>query len=508
MFVYGVKVFSFLGFAVTTLLISVTDGQPGLPPWQGGSMNAIPDADGNWQYVGEPNGQDDSQPTEPFTGDKVPIRLNSPMPQGGRRPRPMRLNGVGAVNTGETGFDNQHSPGRNPQNLNNRFGDSKSNMTQFMRGVMRKGKGVMNKIMQAIKSGNNSSVFISRQSRQFLPSACTQEMLQIQTDCFSKNGYTMDSFFHTLRNGSFSDTKQSSSLDGIKEQLCKKRQGILDCAIPAIIGKRDKPPCLDVHDYNFGQEMALKGLRIVQDVCETGLLPPSPICVPLVNREMQRCYTKVGFSPDMFISDDKDVEGAVIGKDMDAAQKFCGSRKQLYDCMRLVMKNCPQAEEYLMMSGHDQTAIEKSIDVLCDNKKVYVDGLNCFQTPSETVHNCIDVMSSQTLDLEARQMWKSMGKDDFLKEFCRIRVQHMECDTTAWKESCHEVTVGLKNEFQCAMLPGICHNITEIDDILHNNVCRRQAFLQALRSSYGGASTPSSWVLSIALAVGLSLFFL
>lgn len=33
------------------------------------------------------------------------------------------------------------------------------------------------------------------------------------------------------------------------------------------------------------------------------------------------------------------------------------------------MKNCPQAEEYLMMSGHDQTAIEKSIDVLCDNKK-------------------------------------------------------------------------------------------------------------------------------------------
>lgn len=185
-------------------------------------MNAIPDADGNWQYVGEPNGQDDSQPTEPFTGDKVPIRLNSPMPQGGRRPRPMRLNSVGAVNTGETGFVNPQSPGRNPQNLNNRFGDSKSNMTQFMRGVMRKGKGVMNKIMQALQSGNtSSSVFISRQSRQFLPSACTQEMLQIQTDCFSKNGYTMDSFFHTLRNGSFSDTKQSSSMDGLKEQLCK-----------------------------------------------------------------------------------------------------------------------------------------------------------------------------------------------------------------------------------------------------------------------------------------------
>jgi hypothetical protein len=51
----------------------------------------------------------------------------------------------------------------------------------------------------------------------------------------------------------------------------RKRQDILDCAIPAIIGKRDKPPCLDTHDYNFGEEMALKGIRIVQDICEAGL---------------------------------------------------------------------------------------------------------------------------------------------------------------------------------------------------------------------------------------------
>ena len=55
-----------------------------------------------------------------------------------------------------------------------------------------------------------------------------------------------------------------------------------------------------------------------------GLLPPAPICVPLVNREMQRCYTKVGFSPDMFISNDSNVEGAVIGKDFNSANKFCG----------------------------------------------------------------------------------------------------------------------------------------------------------------------------------------
>lgn len=47
---------------------------------------------------------------------------------------------------------------------------------------------------------------------------------------------------------------------------------------------------------------------------------------------------------------------------------FIRSRRELYECMRLVMKNCPEAEEYLLMTGHDQTAIEKSIDVLCDNK--------------------------------------------------------------------------------------------------------------------------------------------
>ena len=55
-----------------------------------------------------------------------------------------------------------------------------------------------------------------------------------------------------------------------------------------------------------------------------GLLPAPPICVPLVNREMQRCYNKVGFSPDMFISNDNDVEGAVIGKDLQSSEKFCG----------------------------------------------------------------------------------------------------------------------------------------------------------------------------------------
>lgn len=85
----------------------------------------------------------------------------------------------------------------------------------------------------------------------------------------------------------------------------------------------------------------------------------------------------------------------------------------------------------------------------------------------------------------------------------------MECDTTAWKESCHKVTVGLKNEFQCAMLPSICHNVSEIDDILHNKVCRKEAFFQTLRAPYNNAyhvtSTLSS-ILGIGLAIILILF--
>lgn len=88
-------------------------------------------------------------------------------------------------------------------------------------------------------------------------------------------------------------------------------------------------------------------------------------------------------------------------------------------------------------------------------------------------------------------------------------MEHMECDTTAWKESCHKVTVGLKNEFQCAMLPNICHNITEIDDILHNKVCKREAYLQALRSPYSSA-TPvfTSWVMPSIITAALSLLLI
>lgn len=133
-----------------------------------------------------------------------------PGPNGG----PIRVNSGGEGRQRWSATD----PGRNPQNLNNRFKNSTSPMRDMMRGIMGKARETGSKLMAALKN-SNATLLIARQARQFVPSACAQEMIQIQSDCFSKNGYSMDTFFHSLRNGSLSPSEKT--MDDIKVQLCR-----------------------------------------------------------------------------------------------------------------------------------------------------------------------------------------------------------------------------------------------------------------------------------------------
>lgn len=109
--------------------------------------------------------------------------------------------------------------GINPQNLNNIFKNSSSPMRDMMRGIIGKAQETGSKLLSALKD-SNGTLLISRQARQFVPSACAQEMLQVQTDCFSKNGYSMDTFFHNLRNGSLSPNDPNNVVDSLKDQIC------------------------------------------------------------------------------------------------------------------------------------------------------------------------------------------------------------------------------------------------------------------------------------------------
>lgn len=55
-----------------------------------------------------------------------------------------------------------------------------------------------------------------------------------------------------------------------------------------------------------------------------GNLPTSTPCVQTANRDLQACYGKIGLTADMFISNETEIKGAIIGKDNQAAAKFCG----------------------------------------------------------------------------------------------------------------------------------------------------------------------------------------
>lgn len=44
----------------------------------------------------------------------------------------------------------------------------------------------------------------------------------------------------------------------------------------------------------------------------------------MLDANMQQCYTKAGLSPSMFGSNETEIKGAIIGKDKEAASRFCG----------------------------------------------------------------------------------------------------------------------------------------------------------------------------------------
>ena len=72
------------------------------------------------------------------------------------------------------------------------------------------------------------------------------------------------------------------------------------------------------------------------------------------------------------------------------------------------------------------------------------------------------------------------------QSFFRIRVQHLECTIAAWKKKCKTAEVGLKNEFECNLLPTRCQNEPVFQSRLRQT-CSVSSFQRQFRN--GGSST-------------------
>ncbi|KAK3577918.1 hypothetical protein CHS0354_015468 [Potamilus streckersoni] len=207
---------------------------------------------------------------------------------------------------------------------------------------------------------------------------------------------------------------------------------------------------------------------------------PSP-CMSELNNNMRQCYSQVGLNPDLFTPSGSQMTGAVIGENREIAGKFCRNRVNLFECMRKTLDSCPGAREIMSLSGYDHDSLEKGIDVLCHDVNVYVKGLVCFQNPSPQVQACVDTMVGRITDLTARQLQQPMPMDQFYNQFCQSRIQHMECDLGAWKGQCERAAIGLKNEFECNLLPSRCRRDATLQSKLQQT-CAIQNFARELRS--------------------------
>jgi hypothetical protein len=63
----------------------------------------------------------------------------------------------------------------------------------------------------------------------------------------------------------------------------------------------------------------------------------------------------------------------------------------------------------------------------------------------------------------------------------RLKVQLMECDIGVWKNKCSDSVAGLKNEFECNVLPSSCKNNRNLQNSLQQT-CAIQKFARQLRS--------------------------
>ncbi|CAC5419213.1 unnamed protein product [Mytilus coruscus] len=337
--------------------------------------------------------------------------------------------------------------------------------------------------------------------------SCVMEVISISSNCFQNAGYQLQLVDAVISNGTITPLPPNANLLDLRRALCNN------------IKKRGAGSCTDPLEFNFAENQVVRRLSSLQDMCgagtsnngrtNSGNLPTSRPCIQTANRDLQGCYGKIGLTADMFISNETEIKGAIIGKDNPAASKFCGLRGKLFGCMRDVLDNCAGAAEYLLLTGYDHSSMEASIEVLCDDIEVYIDGLQCFQEATADVKNCMDKMSSGMIDLAARQIEFGMNQTAFFKEYCTIRVSHLQCDMGAWTRKCSPASVGLKNEYECRLLPKTCQNDQSLQKTLANDACSIDNFARKLRQVSSAPFTRgTTYIISLTTLILSTIFML
>ncbi|XP_060569818.1 uncharacterized protein LOC132728200 [Ruditapes philippinarum] len=132
-------------------------------------------------------------------------------------------------------------------------------------------------------------------------------------------------------------------------------------------------------------------------------------------------------------------------------------------------------------SGYDHEILTAGIDVLCHNVNEYLRSLKCFKETSSETKRCQSTIATNLRELEDGGRRQQMSTYQYETAKCQLKVQLMECDIGVWKNKCSDSVAGLKNEFECNVLPSSCKNNRNLQNSLQQT-CAIQKFARQLRS--------------------------
>ncbi|XP_045161155.2 uncharacterized protein LOC123526175 [Mercenaria mercenaria] len=328
---------------------------------------------------------------------------------------------------------------------------------------------------------------------------CAQAGRTAVSQCFQQNGgFQMITVIALLSNGTQGQLPPNS--DQIKQNLCQSQGQIVACVFNNIRRFNGTQQCSTPAAYIRLEQETVGLLNGVQQMCGKGLMPKVTPCMQRLNYDMMQCYEEAGLNAELFSPRGSRMEGAVIGDNREVARMFCSKRKELYSCQNRVLDRCEGAKTLQELGGNDQTSMQDGMDVLCKDVDVYVSGLVCFQSTTPKVESCASDLIGQMTELTMNQIKENMNSDTFFREYCKVRISNLQCDSNAWEQSCERVAVGLKTEYQCNLLPAKCKNDSVINN-LYMQACADTAFARELRNTDSGAASVLTGVSTILAAI-------
>ncbi|XP_048770713.2 uncharacterized protein LOC125676854 [Ostrea edulis] len=283
------------------------------------------------------------------------------------------------------------------------------------------------------------------------PSPCLQKFESKMNQCsINSMSAPLNDIMILLTRG---QVPEGQDMKELNKTICENFHAFEECGKKVVIENRCKGKDLLISEGTFANVIITVGAY-----CHDTTVPGA--CMLTLQQQFTKCFSKVGLDPAVYFSNITSHKGAILGTTEGMAKKYCSEKSSLYTCMKKVMHQCPGAEQTMSMTGFDLVSMERAVGILCDDIPEYLAGINCFEQPSNEAQVCIANMGRAITQMSANQMAKGISIDGFLNEFCKIRVDHVTCDSKAWP-TCDSRAIALKTKFECHLLPMRCHDVRE-----------------------------------------------